>query len=265
MNNEREMIVMKHYSELINMGCFTREDVRALLCNEAATHSLLYDYAKKGLVERVRRNLYVAISLETNQPVRNRYAIASKISNGSYITHHSAFEYYGSANQVYYEVYVSGEQYFSEFEYDGITFKYMKPHINGGIIINKDGVCVTDVERTLLDSINDFEKISGLEELLKCIEQMPPIEEEKLLSYLSLYNSKYLYQKAGYILENFTDIVKLSNNFFQECLKNIPNSKRYLYKSEYKKDFILNKKWNLYVPNNLLSLINKGVDYDGYV
>lgn len=252
---------MKHYEKLIDIGCFTRNEVCVLLGNEAATHSLLYDYTKKGLIERVRRDLYVAISLETKQPIKNRYAIASKISEGSYITHHSAFEYYGCANQVYYEVYVSGNKYFSEFDYDGVTFKYMKPHINDGVVTN-NGVCVTDIERTILDSINDFEKVGGLEELLKCIEQIPSVKEDKLISYLKSYNSKGLYQKTGYILEHFRIILNLSNSFFQECSNNIPDSKRYLYKSECKKDFVLNQKWNLYVPNDLLSLINKGVNFD---
>lgn len=253
---------MKHYEKLIDMGSFTRNDVCILLGNEAAAHSLLYDYTQKGLIERVRRDLYVAISLETKQPVKNRYAIASKISEDSYITHHSAFEYYGCANQVYYEIYVSGNKNFCEFDYDGVTFRYMKPHISEGVVNNQNGVRVTDIERTILDSINDFEKVGGLEELLKCIEQVPSVKEDKLISYLGIYNSKGLYQKTGYILEHFRSMLNLSDDFFQKCLNNIPKSKRYLYKSEYKKDFILNKKWNLYVPDNLLSLIGKGVNYD---
>lgn len=253
---------MKHYEKLIDMGSFTRNDVCILLGNGAAAHSLLYDYTQKGLIERVRRDLYVAISLETKQPVKNRYAIASKISEDSYITHHSAFEYYGCANQVYYEIYVSGNKNFCEFDYDGVTFRYMKPHISEGIVNNQNGVRVTDIERTILDSINDFEKVGGLEELLKCIEQVPSVKEDKLISYLGIYNSKGLYQKTGYILEHFRSMLNLSDDFFQKCLSNIPKSKRYLYKSEYKRDFILNKKWNLYVPDNLLSLIGKGVNYD---
>lgn len=248
---------MKYYEKLIDMGCFSRNDVCALLGNEAAAHSLLYDYVQKGLIERVRRDLYVTISLETKQPVKNRYAIASKISKGSYITHHSAFEYYGCANQVYYEVYVSGESPFPPFEYDGVTYKYMNPHINIGVVENSGGVRVTDMERTVLDSINDFEKVGGLEELLKCLEQIPTINENKLIDYLKCFNSKGLYQKTGYILEHFNRLLNLSNSFFAECLINIPNSKRYLCKYEPKSTFTLNKKWNLYTPDNLLSIINE--------
>ena len=250
---------MKYYEKMVDMGCFSREDINSLTGNPDAAHSLLYDYTQKGLIERVRRDLYVTISLETKQPVRNRYAIASKISESSYITHHSAFEYYGCANQVYYEVYVSGDKYFSPFSYDGIEYKYIKPHISDGVVTAANGVMVTDIERTVLDSINDFEKIGGLEELLKCIQLIPSVKEDVLLKYLKLYDRKHLYQKTGYILEHFRDILCLSNDFFCECLKNIPFSKCYLYKTKRKFELELNSKWNMFVPGELMLLANKGV------
>ena len=220
---------MKYYEKMLDMGCFSRNDINSITGNADATHSLLYDYTQKGLIERVRRDLYVAISLETKQPVRNRYAIASKISENTYITHHSAFEYYGCANQVYNEVYVASDRHCTEFNYDGIDYKCVKPHINDGITVSNDGVKVTDIERTILDSINDFERISGLEELLKCIELVPSVNSNTLLRYLKLYNRKSLYQKSGYILEHYSNILNLPDDFFCECLQNIPSSKCYLY------------------------------------
>ena len=253
---------LKYYEKMIDMGCFSREDVNKLTGNPATTHSLLYDYVNKGLIERVRRDLYVTISLETKQPVRNRYAIASKISDHTYITHHSAFEYYGCANQVYYDVYVGGEKFFSEFNYDGVEYKFVKPHIIDGITSSDNGIMVTDIERTILDSINDFEKISGLEELLKCIALVPSVKEDILLKYLKQYNRKFLYQKTGYILEHFKDILNLSNSFFKECLRNIPFSKCYLYKTKFKNELVLDTKWNMYVPEDLFLLTDKGVKYD---
>ena len=251
---------MKYYEKMIDMGCFSREDINSLAGNPDAAHSILYDYTQKGLIERVRRDLYVTISLETKQPVRNRYAIASKITESSYITHHSAFEYYGCANQVYYEVYVGGDKYFKPFSYDDIEYKYIKPHISDGVVVAPNGIMVTDIERTLLDSINDFEKIAGLEELLKCIQLIPSVNEDVLLKYLKLYNRKHLYQKTGYILEHFRDILNLSDKFFCECLNNIPFSKCYLYNTNRKKELELNSKWNLFVPPELMFLTSKGVE-----
>lgn len=254
---------MKHYEALLDLGCFTRNEINELLGNEAAAHSLLYDYTNKGLIERVRRDLYVAISLETKQPVVNRYAIASHITEQSYISHHSAFEYYGFANQVYYEVYVCSNKKFSEFEYDGIEYKYTNAHIDEGIITQHNGIKVTDIERTILDSINDFERISGLEELLKCIEMIISVDENKLIHYLAQYNRKKLYQRTGYILQHFKDRMLLSDAFFEHCRSNITEAKQYFYKTNKKSDFIFSSEWNMFVPKDLLYLISKGVmDYD---
>lgn len=169
---------MKYYEELVDLQCFSRADVVTLTGNEHTADSLIIEYKRKGYIQSVRRNSYVTISMETKMPVANRYRIATNIMSGSYITHHSAFEYYGCANQVFHEVYVSGINKFAPFEYDDVFYRYIAPRIDVGIDGKADGIRVTDIERTLLDSINDFEKISGLEELLRCVEMIPYLDEE---------------------------------------------------------------------------------------
>jgi predicted transcriptional regulator of viral defense system len=131
--------------------------------------------------------------METGEPVPNRYRIGSNITKTAYISRHSAFEYYGCSNQVFYEVYVSGNNRFAAFNYDNVTYLYIAPRINDGIELKPDGVRVTDMERTVLDSINNFEKIAGLEELLRCLELIPFANEDKLLAYLELYGKQALY------------------------------------------------------------------------
>ncbi len=65
-----------------------------------------------------------------------------------------------------------------------------------GVSLKEDGVRVTDMERTILDSINDLDKIGGLEELLRCLELINYADEEKLLLYLKLtFHKQVLYQK----------------------------------------------------------------------
>ena len=97
-------------------------------------------------------------------------------------------------------------------------------------MVRSNGVRVTDAERTVLDGINDFEKVIGLEELLGCIELVPMIQEDKLLTYLAAYGKQVLYQKAGYILGHFRDMWNLNDSFFLACEAQIGKSNRYLYK-----------------------------------
>jgi predicted transcriptional regulator of viral defense system len=247
------------------MGCFTRKDVVDLTGNADTANSLLFQYQKRKLIENVRRGLFVARSLETKQPVPNRYAIASHVAEDAYITHHSAFEYYGFANQVYYEVYVASEAKFREFEFDGIFFRPVPPRISIGAESKKDGVRVTDMERTVLDSIHDFEKIGGLEETLRCIEMVPFLDAEKLLFYLDAYDKGFLYQKTGYILEHFQNSLKLPESFFEALRGRIPESKRYFHQGIRHEAHELDLNWRLFVPKTLLSVILKGWTSDDRV
>ncbi len=61
---------------------------------------------------------------------------------------------------------------------------------------NTTGVRITDLERTVIDSIRDFNKIGGFEELLNCLESVHYLDETKLKRYLDIYNTQGLYQKA---------------------------------------------------------------------
>lgn len=249
---------MKYYKELVDLQCFSRADAERITGNKKAADSILREYQKKGYIESVKRNLYTAISIETKQSVANRYRIASNVMDGSYLSHHSAFEYFGCANQVFYEVYVSGAKRFAVFEYDGVSYRYIAPRINTGIVQNDDGVRTTDIERTVLDSINDFEKIAGLEELLRCLELIPYVNEEKLLSYLAHYGKQFLYQKTGYILWHLKKTLRLSDKFFEFCEENQLHSVRYLYHGIESEPHTFDKRWKLVVPQDLMKLIAEG-------
>jgi predicted transcriptional regulator of viral defense system len=253
---------MKHYEQLLKMGCFTWEDLLAVIGNRKAAESLAYNYIKKGYIQSVKRGLYVAVDLATGESAVSKYRIAGKITPTSYVSHHAAFEYYGCANQVSYWVEVSSNTVFAPFDYAGITYAYLGSRISDGIVTHPGGIRVTDTERTVLDGINDFEKVMGIEELLRCLELLPIVKEDKLLVYLAAYGKQVLYQKAGYILEHFREIWNLSDDFFEALESRINKSKRYLYKPTANDKMGYNRRWRLVVPQNLMKLTNKGVNYD---
>ncbi len=248
---------MKYYGDLLMLQCFSKQDVIGLVGNELAAKSLLYNYKQKGLIEPIKHNLYVVMGLDTKQPVASRYTIGSHITENAYISYHSAFEYYGCANQVFFEVYVSGNKKFSQFTYNDITYVYMAPKITIGVD-TQEHIRVTSLERTVADSIDQLERVSGLEELLQCIQLVPYIDEYKLLDYLYKYGKQVLFQKVGYILEHFKHQLRLSNEFFMLCKKEIQDSIRYLYKEVQQSDNIYNKDWQLYVPKDLVSITSQG-------
>lgn len=253
---------MKYLNKLIELGCFSRRDVVALTGNEHAAHSLLYDYVNAGYIERVRRDLYTAISLETKQPIANRFMIATSIAEDACVSFHSAFEYYGYANQVFYEIYVTTNRRFSNFTYDGITYSRVSPRIGSGITTTNTGIRITDLERTVIDSIYAFEKIGGLEELFRCLMLVPSLQSDKLLTYLDDYGLANLYQKTGFILLQFAEQLGLARSFFDYCKSKIPKAKKYLYseRDALSERFILHEDWMLFAPADFKSIINKGMN-----
>ena len=251
---------MKYYEKLLELQCFSKEDLTKITGSEASAKWLCLEYQKKGYIEHVKHDLYVAISLETHQPVANRYMIASCISDDSVVSYHSAFEFYGYNNQVYYETQVTSGTRFNEFEFDGITYKRIAPRITNGIT-NINGTRVTTLERTVIDCINLFEKIVGLEELLRCLTLIPSLKETLLMDYLFDYDSCFLFQKTGYILSFFAESLGLSDSFFDQCKLRLPKGKSYLSKDP--QNFVWNDEWRLYAPKNLMHVSDKGItDYD---
>ena len=245
---------MKYYENMLDQKCFSFKEVEQMVGgNHNTAKSLLRQYVQKGYIQQIKKNLYVAVSMESGMPAATRYQIASSITPTSYVSHRSAFEYYGYTNQVSYEMNVSSETVFSDFEYEGIRYDYVASRLSEGII-EQQGVRVTDLERTTVDYIGDFDHLGGLEELLRSLEMIPFLSEEKLLRYLELSDKAILYQKAGYILEHFRDSLKLSDHFFDVCCLRKGKSKRYFTRSMNQNNLIYNSRWGLMVPEDLLRI-----------
>ena len=240
---------------------FAIDDVKKITDNEKTAYSQLDRLMKKGLVKKIRRNIYSVVNPATGVIVGNPYQIACAITNTAYISHHSAFEYYGFANQVFYEVYVSSETKFNHFDYDHVTYKYIASRMKEGVVEAKNttGVRITDLERTVIDSIRDFNKIGGFEELINCLEGVHYLDEKKLKRYIDIYNTQGLYQKAGFLLDHYRKEMQLSKEFVEYCKSKIGKSKRYLV-SEFKENSYYNSEWELMVPKGLFEITDQGGD-----
>lgn len=253
---------MKYYEDFLRMKSFRFEDAVKLIGNPQTTKSLLQQYCKKGYIASVKRGLYVALNFVDDEPLLNKYAIASILTGTSFVALHSAFEYYGYANQVSYNVTVSSEEKFNPFEFRGFYYQRVAPGIQSGIVHKADGVKVSDVERTVIDGINCFENDMGFEELLHCIAAVPVLDEEKIKKYLNEYNKQFLYQKTGFLLEHFKDEMDISEGFLDYCRIKSGKSSRYLLKNISKHNMKFNQKWHLTVPKRVWDGLTNGDDED---
>ena len=247
---------MSPYFELLQKPVFSVEDIADRYEKISGARSAIKSLVRQGVAVKIRNNMYTCISGETGSPVANRFQIASSITSTSYITHHSALEYYGIMDQVFHEVYVASLKPFSEFEFDGYFYRCVhSSHLDGVEMLPMSGkIRITDKERTLIDCINDMDKISGIEETIACVSSIKRVREDRLLKYLAMYENQFLYQKTGYLLSKNQEILGLSDDFFKKCREKIGRSKRYL-SSDYKNGRY-NKKWQLIIPETVYSMKN---------
>ncbi|MDR1895784.1 MAG: hypothetical protein LBR10_03230 [Prevotellaceae bacterium] len=248
----------KYLEELHQLGIFHKRDVLSFIKDDNAAKEILRRYKKMGLISQIRRDLYSVNDLANKATLATKFEIASQITPSAYLSYHAALEYHGLANQVFYELYVSSEERFNSFEYEGISYTYCKSGISPGVVNPPmdSMVKVTDLERTVVDCMDSIALSGGLEELVMSFSLITYLKEEQLLTYLEAYRKQFLFQKAGFILSHFQREMKLSDAFFKECRQRIGKSIRYLTHASYSK--IYHKEWKLYAPENILSYLEQG-------
>jgi predicted transcriptional regulator of viral defense system len=250
---------LKTYEKLLRFGVFSINDVDAIYGNRNSAASAIRTLQKNGLVKSIKKNLYVCNDIENRAPVADKFKIGSSITKDAYISHHSALEFHGVGHQLFFVVYISSGSVFKHFEFEGITYRYAASKFSDGVETynTNRGVRVSNLERTVIDCIKDIDKSGGIEELLQCLRLITFLDSKKMMQYLGLYNIQFLYQKAGFLLKQFQDELKLPDSFFSFCRENIVKSKRYLTCKD-EKDLVYNAEWRLFVPENLMAFMEQG-------
>lgn len=237
--------------------CFTKNDILKEFDNVQQYNNWIYSRLKKGTIKQVRKGLYVSVDTMGNI-FSTKFEIASHISETTFIAYHSALEYYGLANQVFNDMIIGSISRFNPFEFDGVGYlcKVIKNYEQVNFI-PCENIRIASLERTIVDCIDNIALAGGIEEVLNALEQVKVLDENKILNILKSYNNVLLYQKVGFILEQYQNQLSLSNEFFNECKKHLTNQIKYFLQDEYK--YIeFNSTWKLMAPKDIKSRINGG-------
>ena len=248
----------KYIQGFHKLKIFHKKDIVALTGDENTAKELLRRYKQQGLISQIRRDLYTATDLATKTSSASKYEIGSQINDFSYLSYHAALEYHGLANQVFYEMQISSKKRFNNFDYDGISYIYAESKLDMGVVMPPADtlIRVTNLERTILDCINQIDRSGGLEEIIESIALIVYVNEERLKDYLIQFGKQSLYQKTGFILSYFQKEMKLSNAFFEFCKSKIGKSTRYLTDKQESNTFF--NEWKLYAPGNILLFLEQG-------
>lgn len=206
-------------------------------------------WKKAGVVYQIRRDLYCMNNPVGNTPSVHKFEIASKISNTSFLSYHSALEYHGIGHQIFNVVMVSDKAAFRSFTFDDCDYQsyVTKIGINGVICSRANpNVKVTDLERTFVDCIDRVGRAGGAEELLHCFEGLYKMDFLKIERYLNIYNKVCLYKKVGYVVERLKDQIDVPTDFVEKC-REISKATVACFSTTENCDVFV-KEWNLYIP-----------------
>lgn len=252
---------MKYYQQFAKMGIFSLQDAIRTIGNEENAKKDLASMIKRGLLYRIRKNLYSTQSLTSNEDLASNFSIACNVSDSCFLAYHSAFEFYGCYNQVYNEIQACSLNRVLDFEYKGTRYHFFKSAYQKQIE-EVENIKITSIERTIVDSINMVGKVIDLEELVKCIELVSHVDENKLKEMLLEYNKDILYRKTGYVLSFFKDELGIHDDFFEFCKNNSNNDNvGYISHNEYRELDYINE-WGIYAYKNLRTLSDKGESYN---
>ena len=235
---------MKYLKELSQKGIFDSLFLTDLTKSENLTKKILASYLEKDLVRKVKYNLYAVVDLKTNGLIPSKYEIGSSINDTSFISHHSAFEFYGFYNQVHNQITVSSIKKFTNFEFENNAYIFSQTKSDLQVLFVK-GVRVTSLARTIVDEIDSIRNIDDFEEILKCIALVPIVNEIQILEYLRYKGKKSLYNKVGLILSFFKEDLFLSDNFFYR-MSNLHSPVRRYFPSNKINNLKYYNEWNLY-------------------
>ena len=207
-------------------------------------------WKKAGVVEQIRRDLYCVKNPVGNIPAVHKFEVACKISNTSFLSHHSALEFHGLGHQIFNVVMVSDKAAFRSFVFDDYDYKsYVTKDIGmNGVITSRvnPNVRVTNLERTFVDCIDRVGRAGGAEELFHCFEGLYEMDFLKIEQYLKIYNKVCLFKKVGYVAERLRDTVDVPEDFVAKC-REIGKATVSNFSTTEKCDVFI-KEWNLYIP-----------------
>jgi len=252
------------YNTLLPLRVVTFNEIVEKASDLITTQSRRYIYrkyvdrlVKEGKLRRVRKSLYHVLSpLEPpEKSMVDKILIASKVKEEYYLGFHTALEYYGSANSLYNQAYISvtPKNRFNPFQYDRFTFKPVFVEDATYEVEKKQyqdhTVKISSKERTFIDCIDRVQYAGGWEECIKSLENLGGLNTEKLLNHLEWCGKDTLYRHAGYTL----DLLRKQSPFYEhvdDFLLNrieqkITGPPRYLTR---RGKAVLNKRWKLYIP-----------------
>lgn len=259
------MVVMasKLYRAFVKDRFFTTKEALALIPNKDTCMNTLKQLMKSKHVVKVRRGLYEIVPPEqvgSQKPAAEKFLLARKVTFPYSLAYHSALEVHGVANTAIYNlVDLASPKQFRNFEYEGVSYRWIPRHDLFGTektIWGSAAIAVTDKERTVLDCVDRTDLAGGFEEAFKSLSSMRNVNFDRLYSYAATQRKRILFHKLGFFLsqEQIRDPWHIDDEQLERIKKRL--SSKIYYFLAHKGTGRLVKEWNLIVPSNVEGMMS---------
>lgn len=223
-------------------------------------------HLKTGRLKRVTREVYAAVPPAV--PVENfrpdPLLVAMAMHPNGIFSHHSALELLGAAYSVWNQctLYVARRR--RPLLLDGFAVRFLDsplPMLQTGSgkqfgtrRVERQGMLleVTGPERTLVEGFNRPSLAGGLEELIRSAAGFTTLDLDLLEEVLRRYGLARLWAATGWFLERFQKSFHVPDAFLTRMEERRPRSR--LYAERDQRGGTLVRRWNLILPQTLLSL-----------
>jgi predicted transcriptional regulator of viral defense system len=135
-----------------------------------------------------------------------------------------------------------------------VVVRFVKTRLGDNIGIAKrkhatGSLLVTDLERTIIDCIHRPAYAQGWENVVHALYRAEQVNAGRLIEYVKKYGTPSLVAKVGLVLDRFTVQWKVPANRLDSLLEYLPR-KPIRFGRKLRGSF--NRKWNIYVPGDLL-------------
>jgi predicted transcriptional regulator of viral defense system len=202
-----------------NRPIFHFKEAEDILNGRAPATKVLAQLINHGVVVRLKPGSFRLVPFELGferEYLGNPYVVAKELAvlankeadNAYYLSHGSAFDLHQMATQPQLVVYVSSPKMIRSLTIQGTEFKFVrcKPQHLFGLthmwMDKTEKVCVSDLERTLLDGLKQPAYCGGFSEVAKgfCIKHQS-IDTHKLIGYAIKLNVGVVIRRLGYLME----------------------------------------------------------------
>ena len=233
----------------------------------SALYSWVRYHVATGRLHQVERGLYAPVppGVDRRAFAPDAFLVGAAARADSVFAYHSALQLLGAAHSVFHVVAVFTARRRRPLRVGNVRVEFVSHptplvrHRAVGLGIREvryrdRAVRATGPERTLADGFRKPTMVGGLEELIQSAAGFSSLDLDLLRAVLKAYDQKALWGAAGWFLEQYRRTFSVPEEYLRSLERGRPTSPHYLPRRHRGKGGVLVSRWNLVLPESVVSL-----------